>query len=272
MDRGFRHGTDGTVPMKRPLISCDYSRLPGALFPTLTFMAAAALLHAAAYAVSAEEVRTLLSMLAAVPALILFRILYGPVFLLRALPEYGSGSGPFKEAGANRSLLRVSAVLSAVTAAPALNILLAMLAPSAFMSSTAGSRLSHAAVFAASCFFAPLCEELVFRCHLYPVLKRILGGNAAVVLSSLLFGLYHEDLIQGIYAACMGMILCLCYRSLGGFRGAFAVHAGVNLIMLIFSWSGAFAHMVRPAYLASFAGCAAVSLSMHFYLQRVLHL
>lgn len=259
--------------MKRPVISCDYSRLPGALLPAMTFMAAAALLHTAAFSISGESMRTIASALAAVPALALFVFLFGPVFRVRSMPESGNGAGGHTEGEhRKRFLLRVSAVLAVLTAAPALNILLALLVPQAFVTRTERGALPVAAAVLASCLVAPLCEELVFRCHLYPVLQRLLGDTAGIVISSLLFGLYHEELIQGIYAACMGMLLCLAYRALGGLPGAFSVHAAANLLMIVLSVSGAFAYMVRPAYLVSLTGCAAVSISTHFYLRRVLHL
>ena len=261
--------------MKQPRISCDYSRLPGALLPAVTFMAAAALLHTAASYVFTGEAGVFAGALVTVPAVVLFRFLYGPVFLLKtALPGDGAYTGVINpaEEGRHRSLLKATVVLAAFSGAVFCNILLAMLVPAAFFTTEAGGKLHPAAMAAAFCLIAPACEELIFRCHLYPVLRRILGETAGVLLSAALFGLYHADLVQGLYAACMGTILCLCHRFLGGFAGAFTVHAAVNLLMLILSKTGAFGGMIRPAFLASSGAVFAVSLYMHFYLRRVLHL
>jgi len=52
----------------------------------------------------------------------------------------------------------------------------------------------------------PICEEIIFRGAVLRSLERF-GGNFAIVISSLLFGLYHVFTIQALYAFLLGLIL-----------------------------------------------------------------
>ena len=61
-------------------------------------------------------------------------------------------------------------------------------------------------------FFAVLpaiCEELIFRGVIFSGLKRGIGSVWAIVLSSLLFALIHQNLNQFIYPFIMGMVFAI---------------------------------------------------------------
>ncbi len=84
---------------------------------------------------------------------------------------------------------------------------------------------------------APITEELIFRGVTFQVANRHLPFLAANVLQAILFGVYHGNLVQGIYAAGFGFILGLLYRK---FRTVYApiilhmlVNASAFLIMLL---------------------------------------
>ncbi len=46
----------------------------------------------------------------------------------------------------------------------------------------------------------PIVEELIFRGLMYARLKRMFGGVVAALVTSLVFGIYHMNISQGIYA------------------------------------------------------------------------
>ncbi len=80
---------------------------------------------------------------------------------------------------------------------------------------------------------APVVEELIFRGlvlgHLLTKMKR----PAAILLSSLIFGVIHLNPLQIIYAALMGALLAFIYvRSCSIWAAVFA-HAGFNLVGVI---------------------------------------
>lgn len=58
-----------------------------------------------------------------------------------------------------------------------------------------------------SVLFAPFCEELVFRGVTMKQLLKCVPFWVANLIQAVLFGIFHMNMIQGIYAACLGVIL-----------------------------------------------------------------
>lgn len=58
-----------------------------------------------------------------------------------------------------------------------------------------------------SVLFAPFCEELVFRGVTMKQLLKCLPFWAANLVQAVLFGIFHMNMMQGIYAACLGVVL-----------------------------------------------------------------
>ena len=79
------------------------------------------------------------------------------------------------------------------------------------------------------CLAAPVLEELIFRIGIYGFLYKKTGFVPAMIISSLLFAVYHMNMIQGIYAFIMGMLFCVFYHR--DHRGYVPVvmHMGANL-------------------------------------------
>lgn len=75
---------------------------------------------------------------------------------------------------------------------------------------------------------APVAEELLFRQVIYKRLRYISPVWVAVVISALLFGLYHGNPVQGIYAFIMGSILALVYEWTGSFIAPVIFHMIAN--------------------------------------------
>lgn len=80
---------------------------------------------------------------------------------------------------------------------------------------------------------APLVEELIFRSLLYGWLRKHAGFAAAAVGSSLLFAVYHMNLVQGIYAFFLGLLLASVYERLGGFLASAWFHACANVTSIL---------------------------------------
>ena len=60
-------------------------------------------------------------------------------------------------------------------------------------------------------FAAPVVEELIFRGMGYGRLRGVMGIIPAAILSSLLFALYHGNLVQAVYGFLMGLVLAVVY-------------------------------------------------------------
>lgn len=81
---------------------------------------------------------------------------------------------------------------------------------------------------------APVIEELIFRVGLYGFLYRRTNFAAAALVSSLIFGIYHMNMVQGIYAFIMGMILCAMYHRDHRAFVPIAMHMGANISVWLF--------------------------------------
>ncbi len=77
--------------------------------------------------------------------------------------------------------------------------------------------------------FAPLTEELIFRGLLYRRMKSLLSVGWSVILSSLLFAVYHGNMIQIVFAFPMALVLALLYEKSGRFCYPLLFHMGCNL-------------------------------------------
>lgn len=62
-------------------------------------------------------------------------------------------------------------------------------------------------MFFYSILLAPIGEELLFRGVTMHQAKRVFPFWAANIMQALLFGLFHMNMIQGIYAFFLGMVL-----------------------------------------------------------------
>ncbi len=83
--------------------------------------------------------------------------------------------------------------------------------------------------FLGTCIIAPLGEEFLFR-KLLIDRTRGYGDMTAILLSGLLFGLFHGNLFQFFYAFLLGMILAYVYTRSGNLWWCVAMHAVVNFL------------------------------------------
>ena len=76
---------------------------------------------------------------------------------------------------------------------------------------------------------APVMEELIFRKLLVDRAVRY-GQGIAVVLSGLMFGLFHGNLSQFVYAFALGMFLAFLYVRTGKIQYTIVLHMAVNFV------------------------------------------
>lgn len=85
---------------------------------------------------------------------------------------------------------------------------------------------------------APVAEELLFRGIIYGEMRRFIKPLPAMVLSAALFGVYHANIVQGVYAFVIGCLLAYGYEYFGDFRLPVAVHIAANLLVYSLSYAG----------------------------------
>lgn len=76
---------------------------------------------------------------------------------------------------------------------------------------------------------SPLAEEVVFRGVIYNRLRRFYGPLVGIVASGIFFGAFHGNLVQGVYGACLGMLMAYLYERSGSFGIPILFHAVANL-------------------------------------------
>lgn len=90
-------------------------------------------------------------------------------------------------------------------------------------------------MFLYSVVFAPLSEELIFRGVTLRQARRALPFRAANLLQAFLFGVYHMNMIQGIYAFCLGLILGYICEHGGSIYHSILLHMLFNLWAAVIS-------------------------------------
>ena len=76
---------------------------------------------------------------------------------------------------------------------------------------------------------APAAEELIFRGLVFRRMKDFMNPWAAIILSALLFGIYHGNIIQFLYASLMGILLAVIYHRTGTLWTSILAHVVANL-------------------------------------------
>ena len=78
--------------------------------------------------------------------------------------------------------------------------------------------------------WAPLAEEIVFRAMIFRTLRKGFALWPAAVLSGIAFGVYHMNLIQGVYASLLGILLAYIYEKTNSLLGVYLFPLSFNLM------------------------------------------
>lgn len=82
------------------------------------------------------------------------------------------------------------------------------------------------------CVLVPIGEEMFFRGFVYGTLRRW-GVVAGTVLSALLFGAVHQQIVHFLPIAILAAILALLYERTGSLLPGMVVHAVNNLVAVV---------------------------------------
>lgn len=85
---------------------------------------------------------------------------------------------------------------------------------------------------------APIVEEIIFRWLIYLRLRDYLRVTGAAVISALIFGIYHGNIIQAVYAALLGAAFAYILEFSGNIWSCVFLHIGANVWSLILSEYG----------------------------------
>lgn len=86
----------------------------------------------------------------------------------------------------------------------------------------------------------PVIEELLFRYGIIRIIrgkttdKNHISDNKAILISSILFGIAHFNIIQSTYAFVLGLIMGKIYIKTGNILTSICIHIGINASSVIF--------------------------------------
>lgn len=88
---------------------------------------------------------------------------------------------------------------------------------------------------AAAGILIPITEELVFRGLGYFHMRRSLPFAVAACISAACFGWYHGNMVQGVYAGCLGLLLAAAYEAYHSLWAPLCLHVAANISSLLFT-------------------------------------
>lgn len=80
---------------------------------------------------------------------------------------------------------------------------------------------------------APLAEEMIFRWLMYLRLRDYMKIPVAAIVSGIIFGLFHGNFVQFIYAGILGSIMAYILEMSGNLWSSAFVHIGANVFSLL---------------------------------------
>ncbi len=80
---------------------------------------------------------------------------------------------------------------------------------------------------------APVSEELIFRGVILFRTRKVLPFLGANVLQALFFGIYHRNMVQGIYATVIGFLFGLLYRKYNSILASILLHMMINASIIL---------------------------------------
>ncbi|MCR5836019.1 MAG: CPBP family intramembrane metalloprotease [Lachnospiraceae bacterium] len=94
---------------------------------------------------------------------------------------------------------------------------------------------SFIVVLLSSGVLGPIVEELVFRGLVYKRLRKCFGFFSSAIASAIIFGFFHLNMVQFVYAFIMGIIMAFVFENYG-IIGSSIMHMTANTIGVVVSF------------------------------------
>jgi membrane protease YdiL (CAAX protease family) len=76
----------------------------------------------------------------------------------------------------------------------------------------------------------PIFEEIFFRGIIFNELRNRINPTASIIISSLIFALFHGNILQGIYTFMLGVLLSLVYTWTRSIWSIITMHITYNFL------------------------------------------
>lgn len=91
-------------------------------------------------------------------------------------------------------------------------------------------------IFITSCIVGPLLEEFLFRGIVYNKLKQFNPTMRSIILTCLIFGLFHSNIVQIVYGFIFSFILIYVYEKYKNLKYPIIMHISANTIVFLFTF------------------------------------
>ena len=96
----------------------------------------------------------------------------------------------------------------------------------------------------------PILEEVIFRGIGFRLLRRWISFPCAMTLSAVVFGAYHGNLVQFVYAGICGMLLAYLCEKYDSIVAPILSHIAMNTVAIVFTQWGIFAQIMKSDIVA----------------------
>lgn len=86
----------------------------------------------------------------------------------------------------------------------------------------------------------PVMEEMIYRGLLYRRMREYLPMTACIIGTAMVFGIYHGNFVQLIYAAVIGVFLAYLFEIFRSVKAPVLFHVVANLTSMVCTWFSAF--------------------------------
>lgn len=118
---------------------------------------------------------------------------------------------------------------------------------------------------------SPIVEELIFRGLIFKRLRRRMAVKQAIVMSGLMFGFYHGNLVQMIYGSLAGILLAYLYEKYGSVKAPILAHICMNCVAIVLTEAEVFVWMFQNTLRmgAITVACATIASTMFLLIQKI---
>ncbi len=117
----------------------------------------------------------------------------------------------------------------------------------------------------------PIIEELMFRGALFGFVRKRMPFAGAATLSAFLFGIYHGNLVQFVYAGVCGMLLAYLYEKFRYVIAPILAHICMNITVCVLTAMDGFAWILAemPRVVVITSGCVLLVVYMLVLIQNM---
>jgi membrane protease YdiL (CAAX protease family) len=108
-----------------------------------------------------------------------------------------------------------------------------------------------------------IVEEISMRGVTYLRMRRYWGKNKAIFWSAIVFGIYHLNVVQAVYAFFLGLFFVWLYERYDSLWASILGHISANLFVILLSESGLFDNVYQS--IVSFCLTTCIAILIFYY-------